>query len=273
MESDRYIRADKDTGFLQRDELRSVRLQLEYLKPDLILDEMGVEGTIVIFGGTRVIEPKAAERKVLNARRALAEDPEDEILRRKVAIAERVLAKSKYYDVAREVAQKVGKAGNGSKDYRLIAVTGGGPGIMEAGNRGADDVGAPSMGLNITLPHEQFPNPYISPELCFQFRYFALRKMHFLGRAKALVAFPGGFGTLDELFETLCLIQTRKVEPLPVVLVGEDFWRGVFDVDFLVAEGTIDPEDAELFWYAETADQVWEGILEWYEKAGKALLP
>jgi uncharacterized protein (TIGR00730 family) len=273
MESTRYIRADRDVGFLQRDELRSVRLQLEYLKPDLILDEMGVDGTIVIFGGTRVIEPKAAALKVERAREALAAAPEDRTLKQRLAIAERVQAKSQYYDVARDLARKVGASGNGSGDYRLIVVTGGGPGIMEAGNRGASDVGAPSMGLNITLPHEQFPNPYISPELCFQFRYFALRKMHFLGRAKALVAFPGGFGTLDELFETLCLIQTRKVEPLPIVLVGEEFWRGVFDVDYLVAEGTIDPEDAELFWFAETADQIWDGIHEWYDKAGKKLLP
>ncbi len=273
MESDRYIRADRDVDFLQRDELRPVRLQLEYLKPDLILDEMGVEGTVVIFGGTRILEPQAAKHKLQRAQDAAAASPDDRALRHRVAVAKRVVAKSPYYDVARELARKVGDSGNGPKDYRLLVVTGGGPGIMEAGNRGAVDVGAPSMGLNITLPHEQFPNPYISPELCFQFRYFALRKMHFLGRAKALVAFPGGFGTLDELFETLCLIQTRKVEPLPIVLVGEEFWRGVFDVDYLVAEGTIDPEDAELFWFAETADQIWDGIQEWYKKAGKQLLP
>ena len=273
MESDRYIRADQDVDFLQRDELRSVRLQLEYLKPDMILDEMGVEGTVVIFGGTRIIEPQVADHRLQQAQEAAAASSNDRELKRRVAVAKRVVAKSQYYNVARELAQKVGEAGDGPKDYRLIVVTGGGPGIMEAGNRGAVDVGAPSMGLNITLPHEQFPNPYISPELCFQFRYFALRKMHFLGRAKALVAFPGGFGTLDELFETLCLVQCRKVEPLPIVLVGEKFWRGVFDVDYLAAEGTIDPEDAELFWFAETADQIWDGIQEWYRKAGKTLLP
>jgi uncharacterized protein (TIGR00730 family) len=152
-------------------------------------------------------------------------------------------------------------------------VTGGGPGIMEAANRGAHDVGAKSVGLNITLPHEQFPNPYITPELCFQFRYFALRKLHFMLRARALVAFPGGYGTLDELFETLCLIQTRKVEPLPVVLVGEQYWRRVFDAEFLAAEGVIDPEDVELFRFAETADEIWKGICAWYEEAGAPLFP
>ncbi len=143
---------------------------------------------------------------------------------------------------------------------------------MEAANRGAYEVGAKSAGLNIALPHEQFPNPYITPELCFQFRYFGLRKMHFMMRAKAFVAFPGGYGTLDELFEALCLIQTRKIDPLPVVLVGEDYWRRAFDAEFLAAEGTIDPEDTELFNFAETADQIWKGICAWYEKLGEPLL-
>ena len=153
-----------------------------------------------------------------------------------------------------------------------MLMTGGGPGIMEAANRGAYDVGAKSIGLNITLPHEQFPNPYIAPDLCFSVRYFAIRKLHLLLRARALVVFPGGFGTLDELFETLNLVQSRKIEPLPVVLVGEDYWRGAFDPDYLVREGVVDPEDRELFWYAETADEVWQGILEWHRRAGRPLL-
>ena len=144
---------------------------------------------------------------------------------------------------------------------------------MEAANRGAQDVGALSVGLNIDLPLEQFPNPYITPELCFSFRYFAMRKLHFVLRARALVAFPGGYGTMDELFEVLTLAQTRKIAPVPVILVGEDYWRRVFDVEFLCSEGAIDPEDRELFWYAETAEEVWNDILLWYELKGEPLLP
>jgi uncharacterized protein (TIGR00730 family) len=152
-------------------------------------------------------------------------------------------------------------------------MTGGGPGIMEAANRGAFDVGAKSLGLNISLPHEQFPNPYVTPELCFRFHYFALRKLHLLLRAKALVSFPGGYGTFDELFEVLTLIQTRTIKPMPVILVGEEFWRGAVDFDYLAGEGVIDPEDRELFWFAETAEEIWEGILDWYEASGAPLRP
>ncbi|HXY05341.1 MAG TPA: LOG family protein, partial [Burkholderiaceae bacterium] len=165
------------------------------------------------------------------------------------------------------------QAGSGPNDTRVMVVTGGGPGIMEAANRGAFDVGAKSIGLNIALPHEQYPNPYITPELCLRFHYFALRKLHFVLRARALVAFPGGYGTFDELFETLTLIQTRKIEPVPVVLVGEDYWRRAFDVDFLVDEGVIASEDREMFWYAETAEQIWDGILQWHESNGTPLYP
>ena len=150
-------------------------------------------------------------------------------------------------------------------------MTGGGPGLMEAANRGAFDVGAKSVGLNIELPHEQFPNPYVTPDLCFRFHYFALRKLHLLLRAKALVAFPGGYGTFDELFEVLTLVQTRKIKPIPVILVGEPFWRRAVDFDFLVKEGVIDPEDRELFWFAETAQDIWNGILDWYKAAGEPL--
>jgi uncharacterized protein (TIGR00730 family) len=153
-----------------------------------------------------------------------------------------------------------------------VIMTGGGPGIMEAANRGAYDVGAKSIGLNIHLPHEQYPNPYITPDLCFRFHYFALRKLHFLLRAKALVAFPGGYGTFDELFETLTLVQTRTIQPVPIVLVGERYWRRAVDIDFLVDEGVIDPEDRELFWFAETAQEVWDGILSWHEVNGEPLL-
>ena len=155
----------------------------------------------------------------------------------------------------------------------MVVVTGGGPGVMEAANRGAYDVGAKTVGLNITLPHEQYPNPYVTPGLCFQFHYFALRKLHFLLRARALVAFPGGFGTFDELFETLTLVQTRKIKPVPVILVGEDYWRRAVDLDFLVAEGVIDAEDRELLWFAETAQEIWDGIRHWYQLAGEPLFP
>ncbi len=273
LQSPNYRRADRDYDFLERDELRATRLQLEFLKVELLLQEFGVCGTIVVFGGTRIPEPAAARRRVEAARAAMARRPGDEAARRELVVAERVLDKSRYYEVAREFGRLVGCFGAGPQDGRLTLATGGGPGLMEAANRGADDVGARSIGYNITLPTEQFPNPYITPGLCFQFRYFALRKMHFLLRARALVAFPGGYGTLDELFETLCLVQTRTIEPLPIVLVGEAWWRRVFDAAFLVSEGVIAPEDAELFGYADTAPAIWSGIQGWYREAGRPLLP
>ncbi|HKX09298.1 MAG TPA: TIGR00730 family Rossman fold protein, partial [Stellaceae bacterium] len=193
-------------------------------------------------------------------------------LRRRLAVAQRIVANSRYYEIAREFGRIVGKAGSDGAQRRIVVMTGGGPGIMEAANRGAYDAGADSVGLNITLPHEQYPNPYASPDLCFRFHYFANRKLHFLLRARALVAFPGGFGTLDEVFEVLTLVQTRKMVPVPIVLVGEAYWRKVLDVDFLVEQGTVDPEDRELFWFAETAEQIWRGILHWYDAAGRPLL-
>ncbi len=183
-----------------------------------------------------------------------------------------MLAKCHYYQVARDFGALVGNCGGGPADCQLVVMTGGGPGIMEAANRGAFDVGATSVGLNINLPHEQYPNPYITPNLCFRFHYFALRKLHFLLRTKALVAFPGGYGTLDELFETLTLVQTRTIAPVPIVLVGERYWRRVIDFDFLVDEGTIDPEDRELFWFAESAQEIWDGIVAWHDAAGQPLV-
>ena len=174
-------------------------------------------------------------------------------LGRRLAIAERIHAKCHYYDVAREFGRLVGTANHDAHTRNTVIMTGGGPGVMEAANRGAFDVGAKSVGLNISLPHEQYPNPYVTPDLCFSFHYFALRKLHFLLRAKALVAFPGGYGTLDELFEILTLVQTRKIKPIPIVLVGEAYWRRAVDFDFLVDEGVIDQEDRDLFWFAETA--------------------
>lgn len=268
-----YRRADQDVDFLGLNETRGARLELDYLKPELHMLEHGVKQTIVVFGSTRIPEPAEALRRLEELRYAQSENPSDPELARRLRIAERVADKSRFYDVAREFGALVGKSGVGPEDCRLVMMTGGGPGIMEAANRGAFDVGAKSIGLNITLPHEQFPNPYISPELCFSVRYFAIRKLHFLMRARGLVVFPGGFGTLDELFETLTLIQTRKIRPLPVVLVGREYWQAAFDPDFLVDEGVIDPEDRELFWYAESAEQIWDGLHAWHETAGHSLLP
>lgn len=273
LNSSSYYRADCDLDLLQREELRGARLQLEFLKPDLIFEENGVLATIVVFGGTRLVEKEKAKKKLAEIRQLLKEHPWDKNLQQQFAVAKKILAKSRYYEVAREFGRIVGQAGAGICDNRLIIITGGGPGLMEAANRGAYDVGAKSAGLNIFLPREQIPNPYITPELCFQFRYFGLRKMHFMMRAKAFVAFPGGYGTLDELFEALCLIQTGKIKPLPVVLVGKKYWRQVFNADFMVAEGTIDPQDRDLFHFAETAEEVWNYIQEWYAQRGGSLFP
>jgi len=178
---------------------------------------------------------------------------------------------SHYYEVARELGRIVGRCGHGPGDNRLVVMTGGGPGAMEAANRGARDVGAASIGLNIALPHEQAANPYVTPELRFEFRYFGLRKLHFMLRARALVALPGGYGTLDELFEALCLVQTGKRAPLPIVLVGEAFWRRAIDFEFLVEQGMIDRADIALFEFAETAAEVWQRILQWYEARGRSI--
>ena len=271
LNSPSYRRADSDTDFLARDGLRGVRLQIDYLKPELLLEEHEIRQTIVVFGSTRICEPAAALRKVDVLRAALAADASNKDLERQLVIAERIHAKSHYYDVAREFGRLVSSANHGARKHHTAIITGGGPGMMEAANRGAFDVGAKSVGLNISLPHEQYPNPYVSPELCFSFHYFALRKLHFLLRAKALVAFPGGYGTLDELFEVLTLIQTRKIKPIPVVLVGEAYWRRAVDIDFLVEEGVIDSEDRELFWFAETAQEVWDGILRWHNASGEPL--
>ena len=268
-----YRQADQDVDFLNQDETRGVRLQIDYLKPELLLEQHGIQHTIVVFGSTRIHEPVAARNKVAALQTALDADPNNADLQRRLAVAQRILAKSHYYDVAREFGRLVGKAGAGSDGRRLVVMTGGGPGMMEAANRGAFDVGAKSIGLNIKLPHEQYPNPYMTPDLCFRFHYFALRKLHFLLRTKALVAFPGGYGTFDELFETLTLVQTRKIKPVPIVLVGEEYWRQAFNVDFLVEEGVIDAEDRELFWFAETAEDIWDGILRWHEANGEPLLP
>jgi hypothetical protein len=267
-----YRQADRDIDFIGDEETRGVRLQIDYSKAELELRRRGVEHTIVVFGSTRIREPGAAARRVHALRERLAAAPSDTELERQLAVAERLLARSHYYDIARDLGRLVGSCRGGSTDCRLLLMTGGGPGIMEAANRGAHDVGAPSIGLNIALPHEQFPNPYISPDLCFRFHYFAMRKLHFLLRARALVAFPGGYGTFDELFETLTLVQSRTIAPVPIVLVGESYWRRAVDMDFLVEEGVVEREDRDLFWYAESADDIWQSILAWHERRGAPLV-
>jgi len=272
LQSPSYREPDQDIEFLNLDATRGLRLQIDYFKPELLLAQHGIMHSVVVFGSTRIAEPAAARRAVEALRLRAAADPADDEMKSRLRRAERVLAKSHYYDVAREFGRLVGTAGGGPEKSGVVILTGGGPGPMEAANRGAFDVGAKSVGLNISLPHEQYPNPYVTPDLCFRFHYFALRKLHFLLRAKALVAFPGGYGTFDELFETLTLVQTRKIKPVPVVLVGEEYWRQAFNADFLVDEGVIDPEDRELFWYAETAQEIWNGILRWHEVNGEPLL-
>lgn len=265
-----YAPADEDVSFLKRYDTRGVRLQLDYLKPELRLEKHGIRHAIVVFGSTRIVEPATARRRVEELQSALADDPDSGELGSRLASARRVLDSSRYYHIAREFGRIVGGL-ESSTGQRMALVTGGGPGIMEAANRGAWEAGGPSVGLNINLPHEQFPNPYITPGLCMSVHYFAIRKLHFLLRARALVAFPGGFGTLDELFGTLTLVQTRKVEPLPIVLVGRSYWRKVVNLDALVEEGTVDPEDRELFWFAETAEEIWDDIRRWYERSGTSL--
>jgi len=272
LESAAYRQADQDVDFLNQYDTRGVRLQLDYLKAELLLEQHRIAHTIVVFGSTRVPEPAPARQQVESLRQQQLRDPTDPEIRRRLAIAERIADKSRYYEMAREFGALVGRAGEGRESGRIVIMTGGGPGLMEAANRGAHTRRHASVGLNVSLPHQQYPNPYITPDLCFRFHYFALRKLHFLLRARALVVFPGGYGTLDELFETLTLVQTHKIEPLPVVLVGEAFWCRAVNFEFLVAEGVIEEADRELFWFAESAQDIWAGILRWHEMRGRLLL-
>lgn len=247
-DSPSYRLAYADMDFLCREELRPVRLQLELLKTEMALTERGIKSTVVMFGGARIPEPGGEAWAARN-----------ETQKRNLEQS------SVYYEEARKFARLCTDYGAKSDHLEYVVVTGGGPGVMEAGNRGAADVGGPSIGLNIVLPHEQAPNPYVTPELSFNFHYFAIRKMHFLMRAKAVVIFPGGFGTLDELFETLTLIQTKRMAPIPLILFGEKFWRSVVNFEFLADFGTIAPEDMELLHFAETADDAWNIVSAYYE--------
>ena len=273
LESPSYREADEDPALLAQPQMRGVRLHLDYWKAENLLQENAVAHTIVVFGSTRTLELAAAARCLAAAREALREAPDDAEAARNVRVAERMVEKSRYYDIARAFGRLVAEANHGRAADKLVVMTGGGPGIMEAANRGAFDVGAKTAGCNVKLPHPQFPNPYISPELCFRFHYFAIRKLHLVQRARALVVFPGGYGTFDELFEALALVQTRTIAPLPIVLVGERYWRRVVDFDLLVEEGMIDPEDVELFWYAESAEEIWKGIRAWHADPRKPPQP
>lgn len=264
LESQSYQRADRDYDFINSDVARPMRLQLEYLKVQSVLERKKIEKTIVVFGGTRVIQQKRAELKFSKAKSALNKDKNNENLQFKLKVAQRVLDKVKYYQEAVSFASMVAKYSKANGHPPIHIMTGGGPGVMEAANKGAFDEGEESIGLNIDLPFEQFPNPYITPELCFSFRYFALRKLHFMHRARALVAFPGGFGTFDELFEALTVIQTKTIKPIPIVLVGKNYWENAVNFKFLAEEGVINPEDLDLFKIVETADEAWSYILDWY---------
>jgi len=263
--SESYRLAYSDEDFLLRDELRPVRLQLELLKPELLQQENAIISTIVIFGSARIPDSETAVKRLKKAQALAMSDPSDAVLARKVDIAKSILSKSHYYDEARELARLITLNSQQNDKCEHVVITGGGPGIMEAANRGANDVGGKSIGLNIVLPFEQQPNSYVTPELCFQFHYFAIRKMHFLKRARALIACPGGFGTLDELFETLTLIQTKKIKPVPVLLLGSQYWRRVIDFDALVDEGTIGESDLEIFEYVDSASEALKVINKFYD--------
>ena len=257
LQADAYRLAFADPEFLLRRETRGIRFQLEMLKPDLEQQAQGVTNTVVVFGSARFASPEEAQRRLVAAQASGDAAA--------LASAERDVRNAQHYDLARRFGRLVAEhSARLPQQERLYICTGGGPGIMEAANRGAHEAGALNVGLNIALPHEQSGNPYISPSLCFKFHYFALRKMHFMMRAKALVAFPGGFGTLDELFEILTLVQTGKSEPVPVVLHGSTFWKKLIDFDFLIEEGVISPKDVRLFSFVDTPEDAWEAIQSFY---------
>ncbi len=260
LRADAYRFAFADPEFLLRRETRGVRFQLEMLKPDLDQMAQGIESTVVVFGSARFCSPEEAQVSLQEAQ--LSGDPEA------LVVAQRKQRNAHYYDQARLFARLVASHSAGlAKADQLFIATGGGPGIMEAANRGAHEMGALTVGLNIALPHEQRPNPYITPSLSFKFHYFALRKMHFMMRAKALVAFPGGFGTLDELFEVITLVQTRKVKPVPIVLFGSEYWKRLFNPDVMIEEGVISEQDLALFSYVDEPQAAWDVIRNFYALA------
>ena len=258
LEADANRLAFADPEFLLRRETRGIRFQLEVLKPDLAQRELGIESTVVVFGSARVLAPEKAQAAVAEAEM----QAEEKLLNQ----ARKRLRLASYYDQARAFARMVARytTHQSDPDKRLFICTGGGPGIMEAANRGAHDEGALNVGLNIALPHEQEPNPYITAQLCFKFHYFALRKMHFMMRAKALVAFPGGFGTLDEMFEMLTLVQCRKAKPVPIILYGSEFWHSLINFNMLADLGTISEQDLDLLRFVDSPQEAWGAISEFY---------
>ena len=280
LSSPSYSLAQDDRKLLERPEMRGVRMLLELGKPEMAFQADSITSTVIVFGGTQIVERPAAERRLSEARRAIARaqaadpasakapaagPPSATGLERELKRAEQLLAYCRYYDDAREFARLV-SIDNQCDDKRdYVIITGGGPGIMEAANRGAFDVGCKSVGLNIKLPSEQQPNPFITPELCFQFKYFALRKFHFILRAAAVVLFPGGFGTLDEMFETLTLRQTHRMQPVPIILYGRDYWSKVINFQFLADSGVVTDEHLTLFTYAETPAEAWQQILDFHD--------
>ena len=266
LRSPSYSLPQHDRSLLERTEMRGVRMLLELGKAELAFQADNITSTIIVFGGTQIVERNAAERRLSEARRNAAADPTNPNLVRAVERSERLVGLSHFYDDAREFARLVSIDNQCDEERAYVVVTGGGPGIMEAANRGAFDVGCKSIGLNIKLPAEQQPNPFITPELCFQFKYFAMRKFHFILRSVGAVLFPGGFGTLDEMFETLTLRQTHRMQPIPIILFGRDYWSHVVDFQFLADSGVIAEEHLDLFDYAETPLEAWEKILAFHEQ-------
>lgn len=260
-----YEKAYRDLEFISRRELRPLRLELELLKPQMMLAENNIEETIVVFGGTQIVEADEAAEELAKARQDLEKDPTNRLAQRAVKVAEKKVEKAHYYDEAREFGRIVSDKANVSSKCNYYIVTGGGPGVMEAANRGAYDAERKSIGLNITLPFEQVPNPYITPGLCFNFHYFALRKMHFLFPAKALVCFPGGFGTLDELFTALTLRQTGRMQKIPIILYAKEYWKNIINLDFLADEGVISDEHLDLIFFTETPQETLDLIERYHE--------
>jgi hypothetical protein len=264
LNSPSYRLAEYDFDFLKRDDIRHVRMTLELLKTETLLRDNNVKATVVVFGSARIVPQEIAEQHLLSAKQAAAKQPRDPLAKRAVERAERLLAKCRFYDEARQFGRLVSTVCQIEGRNDFVIATGGGPGIMEAANRGAFDVDAKSVGFNIDLPHEQEPNPYITPDLCFRFHYFAIRKFHFILRAKALVVFPGGFGTLDELFDTLCLRQTRRMQAIPIILYGRDYWESILDFSKMADEGVIDDEDLKLISFAESPEEAWKIIADFH---------
>lgn len=259
-----YRLAFLDHDFLLREELRAVRLQLELLKPELIQQEHKITATVVVFGSARILEATRMEKSIAKLEEAAKLEPNNALIARQLKGAQGLRDKSHYYEEARRLGQLFACTKIGEDDVDMIVTTGGGPGIMEAANRGASEVGAQTLGLSVFLPSEEIPNEYVTPDLNFQFHYFAIRKMHFLMRARALIAFPGGFGTLDELFEALTLMQQKKIEHIPLVLMGREYWEKIINFEAMVDEGVIGPQDLNLFHYAQSAQEAYDIVMRYY---------